>query len=56
MKNSAGNNTISSPVFFGQRFNNLQRAALLTFNMTELLSEFGEQQLVMVNYVCGFSQ
>ena len=24
------NNTISSPVFFGQRFNNLQRAALLT--------------------------
>ena len=24
------NNTISSPGFFGQRFNNLQRAALLT--------------------------
>ena len=24
------NNTISSPDFFGQRFNNLQRAALLT--------------------------
>ena len=24
------NNTISSPAFFGQRFNNLQRAALLT--------------------------
>ena len=24
------NNTISSPAFFGQRFNNLQRATLLT--------------------------
>ena len=26
------------------------------FNMTELLSKFGEQQLVMVNYASGFSQ
>ena len=24
--------------------------------MTELLSKFGEQQLVMVNYACGFNQ
>ena len=26
------------------------------FNMTKILSKFGEQQLVMVNYVCGFDQ
>ena len=52
------NNTISSPVFFGQWFNNLPRAALLTslFNMTKFLSKFGEQQLVMGNYACGFNQ
>ena len=24
--------------------------------MTELLPKFGEQQLVMVNYACGFNQ
>ena len=24
------------------------------FNMAEILSKFGEQQLVMVNYACGF--
>ena len=26
------------------------------FNMAKILSEFGEQQLVMVNYACGFNQ
>ena len=66
------NNSISSPGFLGQRFNNLQKAALLwsfshhRFNMTKLLmssvqydkilSKFGQQQLVMVNYACGFNQ
>ena len=65
-------NTTSSPGFLGQRFNCLQRAALLPsfwrhwFNMTKLLtslaqqfkvlSKFGQRQLVMVNYACGFNQ
>ena len=26
------------------------------FNMVKILSKFGEQQLVMVNYACGFNQ
>ena len=26
------------------------------FNMTKIFSKFGEQQLVMVNYACGFNQ
>ena len=26
------------------------------FNMTKILSKFGEQQLVMGNYACGFNQ
>ena len=26
------------------------------FNMAKILSTFGEQQLVMVNYACGFNQ
>ena len=26
------------------------------FNMAKIISKFGEQQLVMVNYVCGFNQ
>ena len=26
------------------------------FNMTKILSKFGEQQLVMVNYACGFNR
>ena len=66
------NNTTWSPGFLGQWFNNLQRAALLTsywhhwFNMTKLLtslvqhdkvhSKFGRQQLVMMNYACGFER
>ena len=57
---------------FGQRFNNLHQAALLTsfwrhwFNIRKLLtsslqndkvlSKFGQQQLVMVKYVCGHKQ
>ena len=52
------NNTISCPVFSvissiicsGLHF------LLHWFNMTEPLSIFGEQQLVMVNSACGFSQ
>ena len=38
------------------------KAALLTsfwrhrFSMTKILSKFGKQQLVMVNYACGFNQ
>ena len=68
-------NTTLSPGFLGQRFNNLQRAALLThfdvigsiifgglhfwrhwFNIVKIPSKFGEHQLVMVNYACGFNQ
>ena len=26
------------------------------FNMAKIISKFGEQQLVMVNYACGFNQ
>ena len=39
-----------------------KKAALLTsfwrhrFNITKILSKFGKQQLVMVNYACGFNQ
>ena len=67
---SPKNNTTSSPGFLGQRFNNRHRAALLTsfwrhlFNMAKfltssvqydkVLSKFGQQRLVMVNYACGF--
>ena len=52
-------NTTSSPDFLGQRFNNLQRAALLGsfwFNITKFFSKFGQKQLVMVNYGCDFNQ
>ena len=44
--------------FWRHRFNNFQRAALWRhwFNMAKILSKFGEQQLVMVNYACGFNQ
>ena len=49
------NNTTSSPGSLGQRFNNLPRAALLTslVQYDKILSKFGQEQLVMVNYVCG---
>ena len=65
-------NTTLSPGFLGQRFNNLWRGCTFDvidsiiigtlhfwrhwFNMTKILSKFGEQQLVMVNYACGFNQ
>ena len=37
---------------------NLQRAALLTslVQCDKVLSKFGQQQLAMVHYVCGFNQ
>ena len=54
------NNTTSSPGFLCQRFYNLQRAALLTllaeYDYEEVLSKFSQQQLVLVNCVCGFNQ
>ena len=52
------NNTTSSPGFLGQGFNNLQRAALLTLlvQSDNIRSQFGQQQLVMVNYVSHFNQ
>ena len=62
--------TTSSPGFLSQRFNNLQRTALLTsfrrhrinnLQRAALLTSlvqyyFGQQQLVMVNFACGFNQ
>ena len=62
------NNTTLSLGFLSQRFNNLQRAALLTSFLTSsdqfsagctfvvIGSIFGQQQLVVVNYRCGFNQ
>ena len=46
------NNETSSRGFLGQRFNNLQPAALLTsvVQYDKIFSEFGQQQLLMVNY------
>ena len=55
------NNSILSPGFLSQQFNNLQKAELLTsfwghrFN-DKILSKYGQQQLLMVNYACGFNQ
>ena len=65
-------NTTLSPGFLGQRFNNLRWGCTFDvidsiilgtlhfwchwFNMVKILSKFGEQQLVMVNYACGFNQ
>ena len=41
-----------------QWFNNLQWAALLTSSVEydKILCKFGQQQLVMANYACGFNQ
>ena len=66
------NNTDSSPDFLGQRFNNLQHfwrhrdvIGLIwqnfwrhhrRFNMTKFFPKFDQQQLVMLNYACGFNQ
>ena len=41
---------IGSIIFGGLHF------CRLWFNMAKILSKFGEQQLVMVNYACGFNQ
>ena len=43
--------------FLGQWFNNLQRAALLMslVECDKILCKFGQQQLVIVNYACGFN-
>ena len=51
-------NTTLPPGFRGQRFNKLQRAALLTSlaQHDKVLSKFGEQQLVMMDYACDFNQ
>ena len=48
----------SSPGFLGQRLINLQQAALLTslVQYDEGFSKFGQQQLLMGNYTCGFNQ
>ena len=59
--------TTSSPGFLGQRFNNHAADCAFDVNVTlkllmlsvqydKILSKFGHQQLVMVNYACGFSQ
>ena len=61
-----------SPNIIGQRFNNLRRGRTFDvidsiilgtlhfwrhwFNLAKILSKFGEQQLVTVNYACGFNQ
>ena len=56
------NNSISSPGFLGQRFNNLQQGCTFDVILTssveddKILSKFGQQRLVMVNYACGFNQ
>ena len=56
------NNSTSSPGFLGQWFNNLQPGCtfdiilMSSFHYDKILSKFGQQQLVMVNYVCGFNQ
>ena len=56
------NNSTSSPDFLGQRFNNLQTGCTFDVVLTssvqydKILSKFGQQQLVMVNYACGFNQ
>ena len=56
------NNSTSSPGFYGQRFNNLQKGCTFDVILTSsvqydnILCKFGQQQLVMVNYACGFNQ
>ena len=44
--------------FGHQRFNNPPQTALLTSSVQydKIISKFGQQQLVMVNYVCGLNQ
>ena len=56
------NNLTLSPGFLGQRFNNLQQGCTFEVILTssvhydKILSKFGQQQLLMVNYACGFKQ
>ena len=56
------NNSTSYPGFLGQRFNNLQSGCTFDVILTspvqyeEILSKFGQQELVMVSYACGFNQ
>ena len=56
------NNSTSSPGSLGQRFNNLRPGCTFDVILTssvqydKILSKFGQQQLVMVNYACGFNQ
>ena len=56
------NNSTSSPGFLGQRFNNLQPGCTFDVILTssvqydKTLFKFRQQQLVMVNYACGFNQ
>ena len=46
------NNAISSPGLLGERLHNLQRVQY----DEDSFSKFGQQQLAMVNYVCGLNQ
>ena len=52
----------SSPGFLGQRFNNPQPGCTFDVILTssvqydKILFKFRQQQLVMVNYACGFNQ
>ena len=56
------NNSFSRPGFLGQRFNNVQPGCTFDVILTssvqydKILSKFGQQQLVIVNYACGFNQ
>ena len=52
------NNLNSSPGLLGQRFNNLQFSCTfdLIGSIWQISSKFGQQQLVMMNYACDFSQ
>ena len=59
--NYQNNSTLSSG-FLGQRFNNLQPGCTFDVILTssvqydKILFKFRQQQLVMVNYGCGFNQ
>ena len=59
--NYQNNSTLSSG-FLGQRFNNLQPGCTFDVILTssvqydKILFKFRQQQLVMVNYACGFNQ
>ena len=56
------NNSASSPGFLGRRFNNPSSGCTFDVILTssgqydKILSKFGQQQLAMVIYACGFNQ